>query len=230
MARGKLIVIDGLDGCGKTTQVEMLKKTFNAVSFHYSDIKNESLYMINRYLNGSYGDLDDIHPEIVVSLFAQNRLTMRQSIIDALEEGKNVILDRYVESNMAFQSAKMPVEYEDSFISWIHNLEYEENDMPMPIVSYFLDVPQEIVNRENQERESSRNNNGSTDIHEADKEYMLNVKKVYETLIAKGRMKQINCVDSTGERISRERLHDILVHDINAMAEEKKRFSTSETF
>ena len=107
-----LIVLEGLDGAGKSTQLKMLSDYVAAggkeVEHLHFPRYDAPVFgnMIARYLRGDYGAIDAVHPQIVALLFAEDRRTAAPLLREKLDEGKCVILDRYVYSNIAFQCSK----------------------------------------------------------------------------------------------------------------------------
>lgn len=197
---GKLIVIDGLDGCGKSTQAELLVKKLNAVSFHYSSFHNESLGMIKEYLSGEYWGVDSLNPKLASMIYAMNRIAMKDAIMRELVKGRTVVLDRYVESNMAFQGAKVPHSEFNAFIAWLYNLEYTDNGMPIPDAKIYLSVDGHLTREKLNQRET-------TDIHESNPDYLDKVRAVYDKLTNLCVLISINCMNADGSRKTQEEVY-----------------------
>ena len=102
--------------------------------------------MIAGFLRGDYGSIDQVHPQIVALLFAEDRRTAADSLREKLAEGHCVILDRYVYSNIAFQCSKLadPAEAE-ALRNWILDVEYKQFGIPVPDLNIFLDVPVNLL-------------------------------------------------------------------------------------
>ena len=137
--KGKFWVIEGLDGCGKTTQMECLKQALEMRNIPYKYIHfpmlNKGVYgeLVAEFLRGEYGTVEGVHPKLVALLFANDRMEHISTIIDWLEEGYYVIADRYVYSNIAYQCAKLSEEGEKENLSkWILDIEFNRNALPMP--------------------------------------------------------------------------------------------------
>src|SRR5271169_3521244 len=112
---GKLIAIEGIDGSGKRTQLDLLSSELDSRglnTFRISFPRYESFYgkLVGRYLNGEFGALDAVDPHLSSLLYAGDRLEAKPEIEGALSAGKIVLADRYVGSNLAHQSERVPAE------------------------------------------------------------------------------------------------------------------------
>ena len=184
-----LIVIEGLDGSGKSTQVRRLKtylesRTGNLEYIHFPrytlPVYGE---LIGKFLRGGFGAIDKVHPQLVALLYAEDRHGAAPMMRKTIEDGGIVLLDRYVYSNIAYQCAKVqdPQERED-LRKWITDTEYVQFGLPRPDLNIFLDVPFEFVEKklENPRGGSDREYlEGQRDIHEADIDFQRRVREVY---------------------------------------------------
>lgn len=210
---GKLILISGLDGCGKSTQVEKLIEKLgreNTVVLHYSNFKgNVFSEMINEYLQGDYGEVSEIHPKLISLMFAQNRLSYKEQIDKHIAEGRTVILDRYVEDNMAFQSGK----YEDKdkaieLIRFINKLEYTQNQMPKPDVAIFIKAPMKHIEQVNEARKEEYKEYSKRDIHEEDFNYLKRVGDMFDFLVARSMIKELDVrCPKSGDMLDKDTVH-----------------------
>src|SRR4030043_1300216 len=105
--KGKLIVFEGLDGCGKLTQFSIAKKRledegYKVATFDFPRYETEFGEMVAKYLRGDLGKKEELAPEIAVMLFALDRYTVRDEIKKCLEEGNIVLMNRYKTSNLPF--------------------------------------------------------------------------------------------------------------------------------
>lgn len=184
-----LIVLEGLDGAGKSTQLKMVTSYFTSlgreVEYLHFPRYTAPVYgeLIAKFLRGDFGAIDQVHPQLVALLFAEDRRDAAAEIRAWMDEGRVVILDRYVYSNIAFQCAKLPDEKEAAALrDWIFELEYRHNDIPRPTLNLFLDVPISFVdaklkvNRKGGDRAYLA---GKTDIHEADIRFQMKVREHY---------------------------------------------------
>ena len=144
----RFLVIEGLDGSGKSTQVNLLRSFLEKAAVKYKYLHfprlEEGVYgkLIARFLRGEMGDIDRVDPYLVALIFAGDRMEAKPIIEQWIEEDYLVILDRYVYSNIAFQAAKFADENEQlQLADWIMNLEFNVHRLPVPDVNVFLDVP-----------------------------------------------------------------------------------------
>lgn len=184
-----LVVIEGLDGAGKSTQVQMMKEYLAGVCPRLEYIHfpryDAPVYggLIGKFLRGGFGDIDKVHPQLVALLFAEDRHGAAPGMKQVLAQGGTVLLDRYVYSNIAYQCAKMPDEEgAEELREWILNTEYGEFDLPLPDLNIFLNVPIGFV-EESLARQRDGDDrgylHGGRDIHEADIEFQKRVRAMY---------------------------------------------------
>ncbi len=191
----RFVVIEGLDGSGKSTQIRMLRKYLEEqkIQFKYLHFPRTEapVYgdLISRYLRGELGKINSLNPYLAALLYAGDRNDAKGLINDWQEKGYFILLDRYVNSNIAFQCAKMKSESERRKLEeWIINLEYNHNQLRVPDLSIFLDVPFEFTRQQlltQREGEDRMYLHGKKDIHEADLDFQNMVRKVYLDLEGK---------------------------------------------
>ncbi len=184
-----LIVLEGLDGAGKSTQVKQLKEYLlqrcGSLEYIHFPRYDAPVYgdLISRFLRGDFGANDQVHPQLVALLFAEDRHGAAPRMRAALEAGKTVLLDRYVYSNIAYQCAKLPAgEQRQQLRDWIFNTEYGIFDLPKPDLNLFLDVPIGFVEQSlTMHREGDDRNylSGAQDIHEASIAFQQAVREMY---------------------------------------------------
>ena len=209
------IVLDGLDGAGKSTQIRMLRQLFadRGVESEYVHFPrfDSPVYgqLIARFLRGEFGGVQEVDPYLVALIFAGDRADAAPQIRQWLAEGKAVVLDRYVYSNVGFQCAKLPAgEERDRLADWIVNLEFGHNALPRPDLSLFLDVPFAFTERKLSEvREGDDRDylQGGQDIHEASLQLQQDVRSVYLASAAKDpSLRVVDCSDASGAMESPE--------------------------
>lgn len=191
------IVLEGLDGAGKSTQIRMLRQLFadRSVESEYVHFPrfDSPVYgqLIARFLRGEFGGVQEVDPYLVALIFAGDRADAAPQIRQWLAEGKAVVLDRYVYSNVGFQCAKLPAgEERDRLADWIVNLEFGHNALPRPDLSLFLDVPFAFTERKLSEAREGDDRDylqGGQDIHEASLQLQQDVRSVYLASAAKDR-------------------------------------------
>ena len=209
------IVLEGLDGAGKSTQIRMLRQLFTdrGVESEYVHFPrfDSPVYgqLIARFLRGEFGGVQEVDPYLVALIFAGDRADAAPQIRHWLAEGKAVVLDRYVYSNVGFQCAKLPAgEERDRLADWIVNLEFGHNALPRPDLSLFLDVPFAFTERKLSEvREGDDRDylQGGQDIHEASLQLQQDVRSVYLASAAKDpSLRVVDCSDASGAMESPE--------------------------
>lgn len=190
---GKFIVIEGLDGCGKSTQLSLLRNYYEKQGrkceyIHFPKME-QGVYgaLVAEFLRGEFGSIDNVHPKLVALLFANDRLEKVDLIRNWLKEGAVVLSDRYVFSNIAYQCAKLNTDEEKkSLKEWILDFEYNHNQLPEPDLSFFLNVPfshVENVLKKDRSGDDRTYLNGKKDIHEASLNFQRNVLKEYQGLL-----------------------------------------------
>jgi len=221
----RFLVIEGLDGSGKSTQVELLSAYLEkrSIKFKYLHFPRLEIgvygKLIARFLRGEMGDIDQVDPYLVALIFAGDR----KDAVPVLEEWINsndlVIVDRYVYSNIAFQCAKIAkVTEQQELADWIMELEYGNHNLPVPDLNIFLDVPFDFTrqrlseSRGGEERDYLR---GAVDIHEKNLEFQEKVRQVYHTIcVGKGNLRILNCADESGQMRSADLVFKDLIQII----------------
>ncbi|MDQ3018454.1 MAG: thymidylate kinase, partial [bacterium] len=147
-AKGKFIVIDGADGTGKTTQIDLLAKTliasqYDGVLLQFPQNTDISAPLLNKFHDGNYGELN---PEAVSILYAIDRLDTSAELRNYLADGKVVLAHRYVTSNAGEQGARI-TNYHDriKFYKWLDNLEYTTFGIARPDLNIILHLPADIA-------------------------------------------------------------------------------------
>ena len=209
------IVLEGLDGAGKSTQIRMLRQLFadRGVESEYVHFPrfDSPVYgqLIARFLRGEFGGVQEVDPYLVALIFAGDRADAAPQIRQWLAEGKAVVLDRYVYSNVGFQCAKLPAgEERDRLADWIVNLEFGHNALPRPDLSLFLDVPFAFTERKLSEAREGDDRDylqGGQDIHEASLQLQQDARSVYLASASKDpSLRVVDCSDASGAMESPE--------------------------
>lgn len=185
------IVIEGLDGAGKSTQVALMRRMFEekyakSVEYLHFPRFDAPVYgdLVARFLRGELGALDQVNPYLVALIYAGDRQEAASLIRSWLDARRVVIVDRYVYSNIAYQCAKLASGSEErtALKQWILDLEYQHNDIPKPDLSLFLDVPFAFTEKKLTEQRQGDDRDylgGKQDIHEASLDLQQRVREVY---------------------------------------------------
>ncbi len=213
------IVLEGLDGAGKSTQFKLLRDMFTAqgVECEYLHFPrfDAPLYgdLIARFLRGDLGSLESVDPYLVALLYAGDRADAASQIREWLDDSKIVIVDRYVYSNIGYQCAKIEEPLKRKALKeWILNMEYNHFSIPQADISLFLDVPFEFTTaRLSEQREGDDRTylNGSSDIHESSLSLQESVRRVYlEAAEEDENLQIVDCSTSTGAMASPQQIFE----------------------
>lgn len=187
-----LIVLEGCDAAGKGTLTTLIKEYYESIGKKVKYIHfpmyghNEFSLIISKFLQGEYGDINNVDPMFVANIYAMDRYLYKEQLIKDLKENDIVLMDRYVYSNLAFQGAKLSEERRDSIMNWIWDFEFNFLQLPYPNTIIYLDVPiNDIKNRLNRDRVGDDRNylEGKKDIHERDINFQSTVRDIYLSLI-----------------------------------------------
>lgn len=188
MAKGKFIVIEGTDGSGKTTQAKMLEERllgagYPVAVFDFPQYFKSSSDFVKAYLQGRYGSIKEVGPQKASLLYALDRFEAASEIRAALKEGKIVLANRYVGSNLGHQGAKIASEDERmKFYMWVQDLEYKILEIPKPDLNIVLHVPAKVAQQlVDQKAASQREYVGgmSRDLHESNLGHLKKAERVY---------------------------------------------------
>jgi dTMP kinase len=205
----QFVVIEGLDGSGKSTQLGLLKAALGerGVPYQYLHFPRleEGHYgkLIARFLRGEMGDNDQVDPYLVALMFAGDRADAAPLIRKWKENGYLVIVDRYVYSNIAFQCAKLEGRAEKTLLmDWILEFEYGHHHLPRPELNLFLNVPFDFIRRQlgsGRQGEDRSYLRGERDIHEENLDFQEKVRQMYLTLQQRvDDLVLVDCMDETG--------------------------------
>lgn len=235
MGKGKLIVFEGTDCSGKSTQINLLiekLKSLNqeAVTLDFPNYSTPTGKIVRRYLDGEFGPANEIPAKIASVFYAEDRFASKGFIHDELDKGNITILDRYVESNMGHQGGKIRNSDErEKFFEWLRELEYDHFELPKPDVVMFLYVPYKVGHQlmSGRERKSEFHPGAEKlDGHEGCVEHMKNAEESYLHLAELYGWIIINCApDGTIESLKTpEEIHKELWGKI----EERLKYSEDE--
>ena len=222
------IVLEGLDGAGKSTQIAKLRDMFRA-----RGVESEYLHfprfdapvygeLIARFLRGDLGSVESVNPYLVALLYAGDRAAAAATIRGWLSDGKVVIVDRYVYSNIGYQCAKLPRgEARNMLKDWILHTEYEEFAIPRPDLSLFLDVPFAFTEKklsETREGDDRAYLQGGKDIHEASLDLQSSVREVYiDSSLQGDDIKVVDCSTAEGAMASPEEIFERIMRHVELL-------------
>ena len=179
---GKLIVIEGLDGSGKSTQLELLINNLKNIgidckSVSFPDYDNPSSTLVKMYLKGDFGKKpSDVNAYAASVFYTVDRYaSFKTNWGEYYENGGTVIAGRYTTSNAVHQASKLPSDKWEDFLGWLYDFEYNKIGIPKPDMVIFLDMPVEVSQKLLSKRYDG--DNSKKDIHESDTEYLNNCRK-----------------------------------------------------
>ena len=196
---GKLIVIEGTDGSGKSTQFHRLTdrlrhegRTFQQLVF--PQYQEESSALIRMYLNGEFGTRpSDVNAYAASAFFAVDRYASYKKVWGQwYAQGGLVLSDRYTTSNAVHQASKEPPENRAEFLRWLYEFEYEKLGLPRPDLTIYLDVPTDFTEKLMRSREESTHTHA--DIHEQDLAYLATCRRTGKAAAAYYGWTVIDCV------------------------------------
>lgn len=216
--RGKLIVIDGLDGSGKATQSEKLVGRLTcegiaAEKITFPDYKDDSSKLVQMYLRGDFGDSPDaVNSYAASSFYAVDRYaSYKRFWQDDYNNGSVIVSDRYTTSNAVHQMSKLPCDEWDGYLEWLYDYEYRLLGLPKPDAVIFLDMPIEISQSLMKKRYDG--DESKKDIHERAVEYLAQCRASAEYAAQKGGWIMLQCASQgkpdTIEQVS-EKIYSLI--------------------
>ncbi|MBQ5695820.1 MAG: thymidylate kinase [Clostridium sp.] len=182
MAKGKLIIIEsGSDASGKATQSNRLYERLinegkQCMKITFPDYNSDSSALVKMYLNGDFGkDPNDVNPYVSSTFYAVDRYaSYKTKWGEFYNNGGIIISDRYTTSNMVHQAAKINNDEKEKFLDWLYDLEFNIYGIPKPDEIIFLDVDPEVSQELMKDRKNKFTGEEAKDIHESNKEYLIN--------------------------------------------------------
>ncbi len=219
--KGKFIIIDGTDGSGKTTQLKLLeeklkKENYNIETIDFPQYNTKSAGLVEEYLEGKYGSPEEVGPYRASIFYACDRYDASFKIKKWLSEGKIVLANRYVASNMGHQGGKIENKEErKKYFEWNYNLEYNIFKIPKPDLSIILHVKSEVSQKLSLQRNREDWKGKTKDIHEEDLNHLkkaelvyLEISKMFPEFIL------IEC-SSQDEILTRKEIHKLVWSEVN---------------
>ena len=221
---GKLIVLEGTDGSGKSTQFRRLaqrmadeNREFETLVFPQYDQPSSSL--IRMYLGGEFGKKPtDVNPYAASSFYAVDRYASFRKVWGSYyEQGGLILSDRYTTSNAVHQASKEPEEKRGDFLQWLYDFEYNKLGLPRPDLVIYLDVPTAFTEKMLRSREAKTNTHA--DIHEQDMQYLATCREMGRAAAAFYGWTVIQCVED-GKMRSIEDIHAEIYRHVQKKLEE----------
>jgi dTMP kinase len=183
------VVIEGLDGSGKSTQIKLIRTFLEKenIPYHFLHFPRTGSppfgELIAGFLRGDFGEIDKVHPKLVATIYALDRKDAKDTMDKWLQKNELILCDRYVYSNIAFQCAKLnDISEQEALSEWIKKTEFNYFQIPKPGLSIYLNVPFSFIS---QNLTNSRQGEdrvylaGKADIHEENLEFQRKVHEIY---------------------------------------------------
>lgn len=216
------IVFEGIDGSGKSTQLKLLNEAFGqkgakTALIDFPRYGEKSAGLVEEYLVGKYGSPEEVGPYRASIFYACDRYAANFKIKKWLKEGKIVISDRYIGSNVGHQGGKIKNKKErEKFLKWLYNLEYKIFGIPKPDITFLLKtspsfsqkLSANITDKAKKKKKKIYLGFKKQDSHEKDKKHLQNAAKAYlET--AKMNPKEIKIIECVkkGKMLAPEIIH-----------------------
>jgi len=219
--RGKFIVLEGIDGSGKRTQLEMLSRALaeRAICCEEVSFPNYSGFfgkLVARFLNGDFGPLESVDPHFSALLYAGDRFESKPKMTPALEGGKVLLADRYIGSNLAHQGARVAPGERGEFLRWLRELEYQIYGLPAEDLVVYLRVPVEEAHRLIGEKSAREYTSRRRDLQEASLTHLSAAAEVYDQLATQPNWMRLECTDAAGSLRAPSSIHKEIMSVIAA--------------
>ena len=221
---GKLIVIEGTDGSGKSTQFKLLTTRLEAENRAFRKLvfpqySEPSSALIRMYLGGEFGsNPSDVNAYAASAFYAVDRYASFKKVWgDWYNNGGLIVSDRYTTSNAVHQASKEPVEKQHDFLKWLYDFEYDKLGLPAPDLVIYLDVPTDFTEKMMRKREQDTNTHA--DIHEQDLTYLATCRRTGKMAAEYYGWTVIQCVRD-GKMRSIEDIHEEIYRHVAACLEE----------
>jgi dTMP kinase len=216
---GSLVAIEGIDGSGKRTQMDLLHGIIAAGEGGHSVYSTafpqyDSWFgkMVGQFLNGDFGPLDSVDPHFTALLYAGDRFESKPRLESALQAGKIVLVDRYIGSNLAHQTARVAPDKRAGFRRWIEHLEYGIYDLPREDLILYLRVPPGQAQKLVAKKSARAYTTAKQDILEASLRHLEQAADMYDLLALEAPWVTIECFDAArgAMRSPKEIAQDVL--------------------
>lgn len=216
---GKLIVLEGLDGSGKSTQLSLLEEALTRMGYKFKTVSFPEYSLpscepVKMYLAGEFGTKpNDVNAYAASLFYAVDRFaSFKKEWCDFYNKGGLILAGRYTTSNAIHQTSKLDKNEWESYLSWLEDLEYDKMGIPKPDKVIFLNVPIEVSQKLLSDRYEG--NESKKDIHERDISYLMHCHEAADFAISKFGWDKIECYEQekmrTRQSISEEILAKVL--------------------
>ena len=224
MSKGKLIVLEGLDGSGKATQAKLLaaylkEQGFSVREITFPNYASDSSALVRMYLAGQFGARpDDVNAYAASSFYAVDRYAnYKLDWEQNYRRGEWILASRYTTSNAIHQMSKLPEEQWDSYLEWLADYEYDKLGLPRPNLVIYLDVPTDFTEKMLRHRETETHTHA--DIHEQDMQYLATCRRMGRAAAEHYGWTVIRCVRDGAMR-SMEDIHEEIYRHVAACLED----------
>ena len=214
---GKLIVLEGTDGSGKSTQFRLMAERLTNENREFRTLvfprySQESSALIRMYLGGEFGTKpSDVNAYAASAFYAVDRYaSYKQDWGQWYEDGGLILSDRYTTSNAVHQASKEEGEARRAFLKWLYEFEYDKMGLPKPDLTIYLDVPTDFTEKMMRSREAATHT--SADIHEKDLAYLATCRRTGKAAAAYYGWTVINCVRDEAMRSIEDIQEEIYRH------------------
>lgn len=227
MKKGRLIVLEGTDGSGKSTQFARLcrRTEHEGIPFQrlvFPQYQEESSALLRMYLKGEFGKKpEDVNAYAASSFYAVDRYASWKKVWQGYyEQGGLVLADRYTTSNAVHQSSKVPPEERAEFFQWLFDFEYQRLGLPAPDLVIYLDMPTEKAVEMLRQREADTHTTG--DIHETDSAYLAACRQAALEAAECYGWTKIACLDQAGQLRRIDEIHQEIWRAAKPLLEAKE--------
>lgn len=218
---GKLFVIDGTDGSGKQTQFQKLQERLDKEGIEYKTVSfpnydSPSSSLVKMYLSGEFGEnAKDVSPYIASTFYAADRYaTYKKDLEEYYNNGGLILADRYTTANMVHQAGKISDEKErEKFLNWLWDFEFNLYGLPVPTEAFFLNMPPEYAFKLMENRKNKFTHEDKKDIHERDKNHIIDSYNAACSLVDKYNWYEVKCVKEDKLRTI-EDIHEEIYNEI----------------
>ncbi len=221
---GKLIVIEGTDGSGKSTQFRLLTGRLESEQVKFQKLvfpqySEPSSALIRMYLGGEFGKSpSDVNAYAASAFYSVDRYASYRKVWGKwYEEGGLVVSDRYTTSNAVHQASKEPEDKREDFLNWLYDFEYDKLGLPRPDLVIYLDVPTDFTEKMLRHRETETHTHA--DIHEQDTQYLATCRRMGRAAAEHYGWTVIRCVRDGAMR-SMEDIHEEIYRHVAACLED----------